>query len=290
MWPGAGRRRCCRCPLQAYCRLTLSLEGGALDGQTRLVAERHVPLDTMFNVRDVGGYPTADGRRVRYGALYRSGVVDPRSDADLARLAALQVRQVWDLRSPREAERRPARLPAGWRYTHTPMVNPIGTWQQLFGLLRYRRRLEVMLLRGYVDVAVDHNAAIFGALLTRMAEPDALPLLLHCSAGKDRTGIGVALLLRLLGVAEPLVVADYSLSNRYVAEIAASLEPELAPLRRLGVSPARVRPFLVADPAIMTATLGHIEQTYGSVAAYVTGPAGVPRNVVVRLRERFLET
>lgn len=261
--------------------------GGAVIG-------RAVPLAGAPNFRDLGGYPAGAGRRVRWGRVYRSGALAGLNDADLALLAALDLRLVCDLRSADEIEQNPDRLPASGAlvYVNLPVVNADGgaaRRQRLRALLFDRRLLQTMMLEFYTETMIDSNAGLFRAVFERLADPDNLPAVIHCTAGKDRAGLVSALLLLALGVPEDIVIADYSQSNRHYAHFEQLTSGSARLLRALGVRPRDLYPLLVADPDYLRAALAHLCARYGSVEAYLRQQAGVDGAVLDRLRENLLE-
>jgi protein-tyrosine phosphatase len=268
----------------------LRFVGGPRAGQQQMVAERFLPLEGGVNFRDLGGYPTRDGRRVRWGKVYRAGLLSQLSDADLAFLARLPLRCVYDFRSETEAVRNPDRLPQDLhlRRVQAPMRTRAGRWRQLWHVLRLRRRLGDLMRIGYTRVVLDENAHVVGAVLRQMADPVNLPLVFHCTAGKDRTGVVAALLLALLDVPDEVILADYSLSNLHLARYAPTLARDAARLTRLGFSDAQIRPILIAEPALMRATLDYLRRRYGSVDAYAQTAAGLDPDTLERMRANLL--
>lgn len=261
--------------------------GGAVIG-------RAVPLAGAPNFRDLGGYPAGAGRRVRWGRVYRSGALAGLNDADLALLAALDLRLVCDLRSADEIEQNPDRLPAGsaLAYVNLPVVNADGgaaRRQRLRALLFDRSLLRTMMLEFYTATVLDGSAGLFRAVFERLADPDNLPAVIHCTAGKDRAGLVSALLLLALGVPEDIVIADYSQSNRYYAHFEQLTSGSARLLRALGVRPRDLYPLLVADPDYLRAALAHLRARYGSVEAYLRQQAGVDGALLDRLRANLLE-
>lgn len=279
-------------PLADAVRPTFALRfhGGPHDGAERVVAERFVPLERGVNFRDAGGYPTRDGRYVRWGQVYRSGLLSQLSARDVETLSRLGVRLVCDLRSAPEAAAHPDRLPLnpGPTYRHLPMVTATSRWRQIWQLFRKRNRLDRLLLLGYTRVAIDENAALIGQVLRRMAAAEERPLLIHCTAGKDRTGVVVALLLALLGVEDNIIIADYTLSNLHFDGYAPTLAKDVRRLTRLGFSRAQIQPILVADARVMADTLAYVRDKYGSVEAYARDAAGLDATTLARLRAELL--
>jgi protein-tyrosine phosphatase len=264
------------------------------DGTPRrfVVAERVLSLEGAANFRDIGGYPTEDGRRVRWGQVYRAGSLADLTESDVAFLRAIDIRLVCDLRSAGEVERHPSRVPAGNfqpALLHLPLTTEDPTVRRALALLFTRRRFREILLGAYTHTMIDNNAAIFGEILRKLADPANLPAVIHCTAGKDRTGVAVALLLRALEVPDELVIADYTLSNLYYDTLQQYVRRAMRRVRFLGVKVEHMQPLLVADAAIMQATLDHVRQRYGSVRAYLRDAAGVSDETIERLRALLLE-
>jgi protein-tyrosine phosphatase len=168
-------------------------------GRTLVIdaAARHIRLPGTLNLRDVGGYPTRDGGRVRWRALLRSDALH-RVPAGTAVLRGLGLRTVIDLRSHVEAEIAPSDLgDLGPRTLHIPVLGGDlrALPSDLSGTYRY---------------IVDECGAAIAAVIQRLCAPAALPALIHCSAGRDRTGIVIALILAAMGVPDDVIAADYA--------------------------------------------------------------------------------
>jgi protein-tyrosine phosphatase len=256
-------------------------------------AEREGPallLEGAPNFRDLGGYRTTDGRRVRVGQVYRSGALSELTETDLERLAALGIHQVFDLRTPEEVARNPDRLPDGVRYVPLPLPTEGSSFSRIVELIANLRRLDQLLLRGYTRVMIDSNARFFGDLLRRLAHDEqALPAVIHCTAGKDRAGMAAALLLAALGVPDETIVADYSLSSRHYALFHRLVSEQIAPLAPAGLTADDLHGLLVANPEVMRSALAHLRGRYGSIEAYLLKHAGLDAAALERLRERLLE-
>ncbi len=252
--------------------------------------DRFVQLPTAVNLRDIGGYRTADGRQVRSGLVYRAGSLADLSVVDQQGLVDLGLRHVIDLRTPKELEQRPDRLPAtlqrGW--VHVPVYVENNSSEFIKRMVLHRGRVDRALAEGYCEL-IDRRAHVFGDILTRLSRPDGLPVLIHCTAGKDRTGIAIALLLLALGVPERDVVADYSFTNHHAAEIRRASDHDMSRLKRFGFSEAAIQPLVIADPDNMRSMLTHLRDTYGDVRDYLTQQAGVSETSLQRLRELLLD-
>jgi protein-tyrosine phosphatase len=251
--------------------------------------ERIMKLDSVPNFRDIGGYKTADGRRVRWGLVYRSGTLSYVTPQEMETIAALGIKLVCDLRSAEEIAQDPDRTPPGAQYAHLPLVAESETMARLRALLFNKRKLPLMLIETYTRVMIDGNAALYGGILRRLADKENLPALVHCTAGKDRTGIATALLLLILGVPEEVVVADYTLSNHYYDSYLAYISDAIKPIRWLRVKPEDLKPLLLADARSMQAALDHLRTQYGSVELYLKRAAGVDDDIISRLKANLLE-
>lgn len=273
-------------PLPADVAAAPPRAGGAVTG-------RFVPLAGAPNFRDLGGYATADGRRVRWGQVYRSGALSHLTDDDLALVTALGLRLVCDLRSAEEVAESPDRLPVHDPpvYVHlpaTPVDSKATQRQRLRAVLLDRPRLHTLLLEFYTITMIDDNAGLYREVFERLADPDNLPAVIHCTAGKDRAGMVSAMLLLALGVPEETVIADYTQSNRFYDHFERITQRSVRPLRALGVSVSDLYPLLIAHPDTLRAALAYLRERYGSVEAYLRDKAGIDETILARLRDNLL--
>ena len=209
-------------------------------------AARHLPLEGTRNVRDIGGYPAAQGRVTRWRTLLRADQLDRLPAHAQRELLDLGIRQVVDLRWPDELDRHPSVFDraVGVRYRHVPLLADDPTPHVgLAGMYRH-----------ILDVRAPQLAEVVGALL----DDDGLPAVVGCAAGKDRTGVVVALLLDAVGVPEDIIVEDYALSARLFASPVAHVEPD----------DWRATPIVVdSPPAFMREALEHLEREHGGARA-----------------------
>jgi len=172
-------------------------------------SERHIAFDGCFNFRDIGGYPTSDGRTVKWGRYYRTGRQDRMTADDKARLQSLGVKTQIDLRMPDEAaEQGPGPLAdMGAAYHNIPVIPQGGTTRlsELVGDTGISGKRYL----GYLEFGPDSWLRIFELF----KNADSQAIVLHCTAGKDRTGVSTAFLLSVLGVNRELIEADYKLTN-----------------------------------------------------------------------------
>lgn len=257
-----------------------------LDGRRYVVAERTLPLPSGVNFRDIGGYQAADSRAVRWGQVFRAGSLAELSDEDLAYLERLELRLSCDLRSPEEVAARPDRLPHGAAVRAMPVAARAGRLRRVITLFRLRHRIQELLLNVYT-VMLDQNGPLFAEVIRLAADPANRPLVIHCTAGKDRTGLAVALLLLALGVPEETVVADYTLSNHAYEVLAGRMGPEMERLYAFGFEQAQLRPFLLAEARTLTGALAHLRRRYGSGEGYLSR-SGLEPTTVAQARETLL--
>ncbi|MFB4276329.1 MULTISPECIES: tyrosine-protein phosphatase [unclassified Nonomuraea] len=238
---------------------------------------RHIEFTNLCNFRDVGGYAAKDGRTVRWQRLYRADSLGWLAGDDLTAFRALRVRNVIDLRHPFEVERA-GRVPEseGQRYQNLPIEGrrwETAAYSEELGVARY-------LADRYLEVTEDGVANLRTALET-IALADNAPVVIHCAAGKDRTGVLAALVLSLAGVGEDDIVADYALTGlateRFVADW--SRRHPGAPLwPGFGLAPAETMRLFLAD----------LTSRHGSVEAYVTQVLQLSPAAIDELRRHLL--
>jgi len=183
--------------------------------------QRHFPLEGASNFRDFGGYPTADGRTVKWRRLFRSDRLSELTADDHARLAPLGVRHIYDLRRASECAAAPTNWP-GPSIIESPLfIDEAGpnTFERIAADEAARHDADLarkIMAQLYARLVTDPGPlAKFRPMFEHLAEPEATPALFHCSAGKDRTGVTCALILGVLGVSRDDITADFMLTQRY---------------------------------------------------------------------------
>jgi protein-tyrosine phosphatase len=227
---------------------------------------RAIPLERGSNLRDLGGYPAGDGRRVRFGCLFRSAALADLSPADKERVGALGIRTVCDFRGVEERKRAP--MPIAGAETISLAVEP-SVGAGLRDILATREAtgedLMTLLRRAYEDYALGCTAQ-FARFFALILEPARLPLLYHCSAGKDRTGFASALVLAALGAGWDMIAHDYLATNRLWRR-------DTVPSRDL--SPALAEVLLGAHLELLEDAFAAIRRTDGSIDAYLERALGL---------------
>lgn len=257
---------------------------------------RRIPFDGVGNLRDLGGYRTTDGRSVRWGVLYRSDHLGRLSVRDLRQLRQLELAVLIDFRSGVEKAETPNRLPRGhaMRVVELPLFDDDASSAMGTTL---RARIARGDLAGIDATAllieanqrlVTEFTPVYRQFVAELLAARGAPVLFHCTAGKDRTGFAAALVLRLLGVPEEAIVADYLRSQTY--SLAARQRDLL--LLRLLKGPAitsLVRTLLGVEAAYLQAAFEAIDRAYGSFNAYARDGLGLGEAEVAQLRELLLE-
>jgi protein-tyrosine phosphatase len=245
------------------------------------VRPRRITLERAFNFRDLGGYAAVRSATVRWGLVYRADGIHRIEGADLARVSALGIRTVLDLRSRGElADHGRVAVESFAAYRHIPLSDRV--WARD---LPGAELDAVELLAGrYLDL-LDQGAGSIVTALRTIADGERLPLVFHCSAGKDRTGVLAAILLSVLGVSDDDIAADYALSRaamRELTEWVRSERPESS-----GSMAAPPPAFLDAPPLAMRRFLALARLQHGSLTDYVNG-AGLGGTEVDALRAALL--
>lgn len=247
-----------------------------------MTVDRHLRFDALHNFRDLGGYPTRDGLRVRPGLLYRAdslGKLTP-GTTDWDRFRALGIRTVIDLRHPWEAERR-GRIPHDASFTYHNLSIEHRPYDQA------AQTADVepgpYLSERFMEVAQDGTKEI-AAALTLIAEEHDGGLVFHCASGKDRTGQLAALVLALLGVPDEVIIEDFSLTELATGALVADWRA-----RNGGRSPGWPS-FARAPESVMRLFLAAMRARYGSIESYVTHTLGLDAAALATsLRARLLE-
>ncbi|MEQ8858064.1 MAG: tyrosine-protein phosphatase [Pseudomonadales bacterium] len=253
---------------------------------------RHVALDGAVNLRDFGGYRSADGLAVRRGRLFRSGTLAHLPGPAQREFLRLDVRLICDLRRPDERAEEPTPFPDGAPRRLEIPIDPGSAlvMRQRLGSARLSlaERIDFMVAINR-ELARDH-ADDYARMFAGLLELDEGGFLVHCSAGKDRTGFACALVLHALGVDQRTVVEDYLLTNEamdyegYVLpRLAARFEPAEIPDRESVMALAGVR------PEYLEAAYQAIVAEFDGVEHYLERAVGLDAAARRTLRERLLE-
>jgi protein-tyrosine phosphatase len=262
------------------------------DREPLVVGARHLALDGSTNLRDVGGYAASDGRRVRWGRLFRSGHLSNLTDTSQRALAELDVHTVCDFRIAEERAAELMVLPHQPRLVTLdipPGLNDRHYFHRLFA--RTEDPLDVAgavetMLRGLIEVA-DRYQPMFDTLFD--AADGAV--LFNCSAGKERTGTGMVLLLMALGVPRSTIRHDFLLSKLYFPvekEIPRVLRKYAVPNRTDAELLRLVEPMLDTRAGYVDALFAAVDERAGSDEQFLAERLAMSPERCARLRDKFL--
>ncbi len=254
---------------------------------------RVLKLDGVHNFRDYGGYGAADGARVKRGLLWRSAQHGDASDADLAAIDALGIATVIDLRGPSERESKPCRRHpdfAAQVFAHPEETAGLALHTEAADGVITAAEARAAMLRLYEGIPFRENLVpmlrCYFEVLLRAEGPN----LVHCVAGKDRTGFAVALAQHVLGVARDDIVADYVLTNQagnIEARIAAGATQIRA--RHGAISDATIRTLMGVEADYLTTAFERASARHGSIEAYLADVVGIDAEARDSLRSAYLE-
>jgi len=255
--------------------------------------KRHIPLESLQNFRDLGGYTTSDGRRTRWKRFARCAGMNILTESDQQKMIAYGIGAVVDLRQQRETEASPNPFADtdGVTYHHLDLWGDrVADFKSSKSSLTQAEKLADLYRLGFVRCR-----GIIGEIIGTLADEGDYVSVFHCGAGKDRTGIVAALLLGIAGVPHETIAADYALTERYLADPNrdhGNPDPMYVPESvRANTDPGR-QPLPVymfsCLPETMRLALAFLDEKYGGVAGYVRA-AGVTDSQIKRLRSRFIE-
>lgn len=218
-------------------------------------------MEGAYNVRDLGGYVTTEGRSVKWGKAVRSGDLDKLTDNDLQYLNNFPIRTYIDFRDAAEAAMTPDKQPDSVVNTfHLPV--DAGNLMQMHGLSFEKGE---KLMEEINRILVTQSQGTYKEFFRIASDEQNLPLLFHCSAGKDRTGFAAALLLAALGVDRKTIMEDYMLSSDYLKEKYAE------DIRAYPI----LEPLMTVRPSYLEAAFEVIDKEFGGIENYLKNQLNV---------------
>lgn len=260
--------------------------------------DRAIPIDGVLNTRDLGGLLTEDGRTVRPGQLIRSGEIDEMGAEGMALLDTLGVSAIVDLRTTSEATAHPVVWPAGQgpeRYNFPVMERESQMIDDMRASIRQGTATEAatdgLFFDAFGYIATDYTDELRDLFDVLLEQPEGETVLYHCSGGKDRTGVATALILSALGVSRPEIERDFLLSNdlKDADNAAREIAAQVNAANGTDMTPEAVWPSLGVREGYLKEFYRSVEQTYGSVDAYLRDGLDLTEAELEALRARYLD-
>jgi protein-tyrosine phosphatase len=259
-----------------------------------VISERRLPLECCDNVRDLGGYETKDGRSVRWNRIYRANDLSKLTREDFEYLSQFDIRLVCDFRSERESDASPSRVIE----RNSPVRLSLPVDQTGLDPNDVRRRIrtggmvafgaEQRMKDAYRAFVTDYSEE-WMAMFERLARPENLPTVIHCTAGKDRTGFASALVLLALGVPKETIFEDYLLTNYYQQNFFRFVLRWVPLYSFFRTDPKDLLPLLEARRAYLQTALDEMVERYGSIDGYLEQALGLETSLRSKLKIQFLE-
>ncbi|MGM7723505.1 tyrosine-protein phosphatase [Metabacillus sp. Hm71] len=251
-----------------------------------------LPLKGVVNFRDMGGLATLDGRRIKKGILFRAAELTGLTEEDKTYLETLNLKYVFDYRDNAEADRKPdpmigqaknERIPA-----HTEdQISAQASSEEMVKREYYKLFTKEMFINLYAKLPIQN--ASYKRLMTLLKNPEEnLPLVHHCTGGRDRTGVGAMLILLTLGVPYETVVEDFLLSNHALEDFHNKMFDE-AGMHVSEEGLARFRDALLLQEDYLKAAIDSIVSTYGDFETYLSEELGITQVIRERIRDYCLD-
>ncbi|NWJ48298.1 MAG: tyrosine-protein phosphatase [Chloroflexi bacterium] len=234
---------------------------------------RYLDIEGAFNFRDIGGYPVEAAGLTSWGRLFRSGSLHNLSETSINRLHALGLKTVIDLRTTREITERPD-IVNGFDYHSLPVIEG----QQEKELAKSNKLTE------HYKYMLENTQPRLKTIFEHLATLENSPVLVHCAAGKDRTGLVIALVLGNAGVADETIIEDYALSDRYLDGFYKEAYEEA---RQKGYDIVRYSNVLNSNSENMANTITYLRERYGDFKGYLSA-IGLSDETLDKLRNLII--
>lgn len=242
-----------------------------------ILAESHLPMTGGFNFRDLGGIRNQQGKHVKWGKFIRTDELKSLTEADLEYLSAIPVRSIVDFRSEMEIEQAPDILPASVQNNYQLFIDPGNILElQNLNIASSTSLDSVMITINEYLVSDPHFVGRYKRFFEILQDENQVPVIFHCTAGKDRTGMAAALILYALGVSEECIFQNYLESNIYLKEKYAG-EIEKNP---------KLESVLTVKEEFLRAGINKIKEKYDSVEQFLTRELSVDIN---RFKDLYLD-
>jgi protein-tyrosine phosphatase len=269
------------------------MKGHLMDGTPRTI-----PLAGVKNFRDMGGYVANDGRTMRWGHIFRSGHLSDMTEDCGTEMLARDIETVIDFRSDAEKVRHPVHWPEGWipDYHAVPIGGNAAAWvKELYDRLAKTKfpanDLRDQFIQAFRTIPIANKEGLKKFFDTLIDEHKGNAMLFHCTAGKDRTGIAGALLMKALDVSEEQIMEDFLRTNTAIdlAETSGTIAEWLSTKARQTIKPNEVLPLVGVEADFLEASYSIIREDYGSVSKYLESALGISDTRKEQLKNLFLK-
>ena len=257
-------------------------------------AFRKLPFENAHNFRDIGGYKNSQGKTVKWGLIYRSDKLSALSSEDEFYLDRLGLKRIVDFRSVKEREAEPDRIsPASSIAMQQVPIDVTGADVDAIKAKISEGDLDGQQLSRLLVTAnrelVEQYTPTYKAWIQSIIDTDGLPMVFHCTAGKDRTGFGAAMILLALDVPKETVMADYLATNHYMAEYINKTITMVKWGSLFQADAEALRPVLGVEKRFINEAFTAIEEHFGSIENYLEKGLGLTTEKRNRLKALLLE-
>ena len=274
-----------------------------LCGFTRSEAGQDINLKSVNNARELGGYTTNDGRKVKHGVLLRTADLNKISSEDVKHLTEdYSLSVIADLRMTYEIAPKPDPVIDGVKYISLKVIDEELFKKELEKKLSFEgnavERLKIIVDSGFVSddmyvgfLSNDAGKKAYSEFFRELIDlPAGRSILFHCVQGKDRTGCAAMLILSALGVNEKTIIEDYLLTNIFNADL---IESQRKMLLSHGINESELEKYMIVldevNPKLMNTVLSWLKENYGSPVGYIVKELGVSNDEIEALKSKFLE-
>lgn len=246
----------------------------------------------MKNFRDLGGYKTSDGRKIKKGIFFRSAHITNLNQDDIDMLKKLNIKHIFDYRNDDEAERFPSTQIENIKNIRIPALKMPSTESDEFDSIEtmvsefFDKGLAYDRMKdSYYRLPVENES--YKNLINLVKDPNLVPILSHCTAGKDRTGVGCSIILMLLGVNRDDIIKEYLKSEEYVKDFITeflSFKPDLR-----NVPEEKLRYIFGVYEEYIKESFRRIDEMYESTEEYFLKEYGIIEEDIKMIRDAYLE-
>ncbi|MGM0920416.1 MAG: tyrosine-protein phosphatase [Bacillota bacterium] len=260
------------------------------------LGQRDIQLEGAINFRDLGGYETVDGRKVKWGLFFRSAELSRLSEQDLKVLSEIGIKTILDYRTAGEIEKQPNIEIPNASSIHISVFDSdpdLDKSADMNEFLKTAASASLESLRELADFEKTYPKMAIGntaykKLVELISNEENLPLIQHCTAGKDRTGVGAALLLLLLGVPEKTIIEDYMLTNSRIKPLQDYFQTQMSSLSENVEMAAFFQEVLGASERFISAMFRRIKERYGSFDNYFFVEYGIDADKRESIKNLYL--